>query len=370
MRTNLAAAEAEFRQWVTEGMEEGTHDAATLLALPAEEREPWMQQHPEALRYHTFVDLIQGVTRAIGRDPLEAVALSDLIVRHVDRVPVPSDAGVVHILLRINAWRERGNALRNIGEYAAAGEAFHTGLALAESSPALIVEVAIMKRGVGLILHHQKDHEGALRALREGVPIFRAVHDRLQLLRTRLIEGYIEYGTDDGIALEIFEETLELSRELGDADTEARSHANAAHCARRLGFRERATVHFTAAAEHLQRCGLTAETIRAEWGLTLMEAGDNPSAILPALDRIRDRFLATGRKADAAWVSLDVVILLGDDGRHDDAARLAISLVETFATLGLPAEALRALAELRDAASQGTMTTALLEDIQERLQKL
>ena len=370
MRTKLAAAETEFRQWVTAGMEEGTHAGATLLALPADARETWLEQHPEGLSYHTFVDLIQGVTRAIGRDPLDAVALSDLIVRHIDRVPIPPDAEVVHILLRINAWRERGNALRNIAEYAAAGEAFQNGLALAESSPALIVEVAIMKRGVALILHHQKNHEGALSALREGVPIFRAVQDHLQLLRTRLIEGFIEYGTNDSNALNIFEETLELSRQLGDAETEARSYANAAHCARRLGMREKAMAYLTAAAERLARCGLTAETIRAEWGFTLLEAGDRPSDILPALDRIRDRLIATGRKADAAWVSLDVVMLLGDDGRHEDAARLAISLLETFSKLGLPAEAMRALEELRDAAAQGKMTPELLAEIQERLQKV
>jgi hypothetical protein len=58
----------------------------------------------------------------------------------------------------------------------------------------------------------------------------------------------------------------------------------------------------TAAAELLERCGLTAETISAEWDFTLLEAGDSPSAILPALDRIPDRFIATGREADAAWV--------------------------------------------------------------------
>ena len=65
-----------------------------------------------------------------------------------------------------------------------------------------------------------------------------------------------------------------------------------------------------------------------------------------------------------------MVMLLGDDGRHEDAARLAISLLETFAKLGLPAEAMRALEELRDAAAQGTMTPELLAEIQERLQKV
>jgi hypothetical protein len=59
-------------------------------------------------------------------------------------------------------------------------------------------------------------------------------------------------------------------------------------------------------------------------------AGDDPAAIIPALDRIRDRFLATGRKIDAAWVSLDVVMLLRDADRHEEAIRLAISLFEFF----------------------------------------
>jgi tetratricopeptide (TPR) repeat protein len=258
-----------------------------------------------------------------------------------------------------------------VGELAEARVAFDRGLSLAQSNPALIVEEAVMQRGIGLLLHHAKDHEGALRHIRLGIPVFRAINDQLQLLRSRLLEGFVEYNRGGNeIALHIFEETAELSRELGDHETRARSYANAAHSARRLGLRDRALAHFTTAAELLQQCGLTAETIRAQWGFTLLEAGDDPAAIIPALDRIRDQFLATGRKIDAAWVSLDVVMLLRDAGRHEEASRLAISLIEFFTKHGLPEEAMRALKELRLAAEEGNLTTELLEEIQQRLLKV
>jgi hypothetical protein len=87
----------------------------------------------------------------------------------------------------------------------------------------------------------------------------------------------------------------------------------------------------------------------AEWGLTLLQARDNPAAILPALDHIRNRFLATGRKTDAAWVSLEVVMLLGDACRDGESIRLE---------------------EPRDAAADGRMSKELLEEIQERLRKV
>ena len=352
-------------------MEEGAHLAESLLALPAEEREGWLAQHPEALAYHTFLDLIRGVAHAIGRDPRDAVALSELIVRHMDRVAVPPDSQILQMALHINGWRERGNALRNVGELPEARVAFDRGLALAQSNPALIVEEAIMQRGIGLLLHHAKDHEGALRAIRASIPIFQAINDQLQVLRSRLLEGFVEYNRGGNeVALHIFEETAELSRELGDAETRARSHTNAAHSARRLGMRDRALAHFTTAAELLQQCGLTAETIRAEWGFTLLEAGDDLGAIIPALDRIRDQFLATGRQIDAAWVSLDVVMLLRDADRHEEAIHLAISLFEFFMQHGLPEEAMRALKELRLAAEEGNLTTELLEEIQGRLLKV
>jgi tetratricopeptide (TPR) repeat protein len=371
MHTNLEAAEAEFRQWFTGGMEEGSLHARTVVSLPADERERWLDTHSDAWNYHTALDLVRQAPAVQGRDPLDAVALTGLIVRHLDRVPESDESSVVQLLLRLHAWRERGNALRNIGEFDAAGRAFETGLAIASRNPALIPEAAVLRRGLGLLMHHAGDREGALAVLREVAAIFRAIHDRAQLLRTRIIEGFIEYNSDhDSVALEIFEETLLLSRELGDEATAARSHTNAAHSARRLGFRGRALAHFASAAEMLQRCGLTAETIRAEWGLTLLQAGDDPAAILPALDRIREQFLATGRKTDAAWVSLDVVMLLGDAGRDEESNRLAISLVEFFARVGLPAEAMRALEELRDAAAEGRMSKELLEEIQERLRKV
>jgi hypothetical protein len=63
-------------------------------------------------------------------------------------------------------------------------------------------------------------------------------------------------------------------------------------------------------------------------------------------------------------------MLLGDAGRDEESNRLAISLVEFFSRVGLPAEAMRALEELRDAAAEGRMSKELLEEIQERLRKL
>jgi hypothetical protein len=105
-------------------------------------------------------------------------------------------------------------------------------------------------------------------------------------------------------------------------------------------------------------------------GFTPLEAGDDPAAIIPALDRIRDRFLATARKIDAAWVSLDVVMLLRDADRHEEAIHLAISLFEFFMKHGLPEEAMRALKELRLAAEEGNLTDELLEEIQGRLLKV
>jgi hypothetical protein len=89
-------------------MEEGAHAAESLRALPAGEREPWLAQHPEALCYHTFVDLIRGVAHAIGRDPRDAVALSELIVRHIDQVPIP-------LIYKSYRWHSTSTPGRNAG---------------------------------------------------------------------------------------------------------------------------------------------------------------------------------------------------------------------------------------------------------------
>jgi hypothetical protein len=162
-------------------------------------------------------------------------------------------------------------------------------------------------------------------------------------------------------------DVLEEATVDGNLMIRARSHANLGHCTRRLGDRKAAIRHFTAALPLLRECGMTAEVVRYEWGLVLLDGVDDPEGALPVLERIRDEFLATARVADAAWVSLDTVDLLLDSGHPEEAGRLAADLYEFFSTRQLPYAAMVALGALRDAALDGGLTTKLIEEITARV---
>lgn len=112
---------------------------------------------------------------------------------------------------------------------------------------------------------------------------------------------------------------------------------------------------------------MTGEIIRVDWGLALLPAIDDPAAVRPVLDRFRDEFLASGRLAEAGWVSLDTLDALHIAGHKPEAHRLAIELVDFFAARGMPREALQALADLRAAAEDDQLTSALIKEIAERL---
>jgi tetratricopeptide (TPR) repeat protein len=361
MHTTLMEAEAEFRQWLTTDRAEGRQSATTVGGLDEETRERWAAENRNALTYQVFVALIDDAVRGLDRGPKATESLTSFIVQHIEHVSVPPGAEIAHLLLEVNAWRERGNALRNVGDLPGAAAAYQRALELASPDPFLASEAAIMRRGLALLQHYRGESLEALRIIRADIPIFDAVDDIPNVLRSRFFEGAIEYeiGHDD-IAREIFLETLALSRQLGDPVTEARSLTNAGHAARRLGERDEAFRLLTLGLEHLQRCGMTAEVPRAEWGLALLADGAD---LLITLERIRNQFVDSGRPIDAAWVSLDTVALLLDTQRPAEAATLAAELVEFFATLNLPRESMEALNELRDAAMDGELTGGFVEEI-------
>jgi hypothetical protein len=97
-------------------------------------------------------------------------------------------------------------------------------------------------------------------------------------------------------------------------------------------------------------------------GLALVEADDHPADAFPALDRIRAAFLQSGRPIEAAWCDLDAVSLLIDTDHFEEAAQLASRLYEFFAEANLPQQAIDALHLLRQAVTDGQLTSELVDE--------
>ena len=324
-------AQAELNQWVTSGTAEQSISAKTLIRLTAEERPAWLDSHPEALNFHTFEELIAAVPGVVDRDPLDAGALSELIVGHLDQLRVPGFAEGALRRNHVQAWRVRGNALRNLGQDDGAFDAYQRGRTIAESDPALAPQAAALRRGIALILHYRGQSAEALAMIRADIPYFLSLGDAANVLLSKFYIASIEYEIGDNeTARELFLDILEEATAQGNLMFRARAHTNLGHCTRRLGDRNAAIHHFTEALPLLRECGMTAEVVRCEWGLALLEAVKDPEGALPVLERIRAELLATGRIKDAAWVSLDAVDTLLDSGHPEQAGRLAASLYEFF----------------------------------------
>ena len=364
MHDNLADAQPEFRQWLTDGIPEKQTLAASLIGLPANEREAWLDAHPEALNYHTFEELLEEASLQLDRDAIAAGTLTAFIVAHADRVMVPPDAEIARLMLLTNAWRERGNALHLVRDIPGMEAAYLRGLEVADSDPALAPESAALRRGLALVEFYRGNTEQSLAMLHAGLPLFRETGDLTNVLKSLYFEAYMEYGRDhDEIARAIYTDILAVAEEHGDRGMQARAHLNLGHCNRRLRARHAAIEHFTASLPLLQECGMTGEIIRVEWGVALLGAMDDPAAALPVLDRFRDEFLATGRIGEAAWASLDTVTALHDAGHEPEARALAIQTFEFFASHNMPREAMQALSDIRDAALEERLTAELLKTL-------
>ncbi|MEA2490833.1 MAG: hypothetical protein QOH21_2625 [Acidobacteriota bacterium] len=368
MHDDSVYAQTEFRQWLTDGIPDRQTLAASLIGLPPDEREGWLADHPAALNYHTFEELLEEASLQLDRDAIAAEALTAFIVAHVDRVTVPPDADIARLMLLANAWRERGNALHLVSDLPGMEAAYLRALELADSDPALAPESAALRRGLALVEFYRGNADQAVAMIRAGLPLFRETGDLTNVLKSLYFEAYIEYGrVHDEIARAIFIDILDVAEEHGDRVMQARAHLNLGHCNRRLRARRAAIDHFTASLPLLQECGMTGEIIRVEWGIALLGAMDDPAAALPVLDRFRDEFLATGRIGEAAWASLDTVTALHDAGHEAEARALAIELFGFFASHNMPREAMQALSEIRDAALEERLTAELLETLGKRV---
>lgn len=81
-------------------------------------------------------------------------------------------------------------------------------------------------------------------------------------------------------------------------------------------------------------------------------------------------FLRLGKGLDAALVSLDLAVLLWEQGRTDELKELAAEMMMAFESREVHREALAALALFQQACAQERMTGDLIRQVAARLRQM
>lgn len=336
-----------------------------VLNTPPEEWEAWLAHHPEARNVFTFRELIDEVPRQEDLEPQLALALSQFVLRHVDRLePPPEDLAVYTSFLRGDAWRVHASALRHAGDLRGALRAYETAAEIFRTEPTAAPEVVAAERAAAFTRHQLGERGEPQRIIRASFEVFQAHHYTADLIRSHIFDGAIDFdeGRYDG-ARAAFTTALQLAESLDDAATVAALHNNLGHCAQLLGDRDAAARHLTRALHLYEQHGMIAARPRALWGIAQLAADQGfADAAVANMENIAADLLETGLPLDAAVARLDALEILVLAGRSERGAAVASELVETLTAAGMQREALRALALVREQAAAGALSAEVMDD--------
>lgn len=329
-------------------------------------REEWPRLATRAeLRNSGALNRLEAeVSSRLEKEPQEALLLSDLAASIAETLPPDSYPAVVLAQLRAHAWKDRAQALAYIGRYPEALEA----LDRAEQQLAfgsLAHDRAIVRYVRALTLQKVNRFEESRELLAECGQVFRDHGDhRLQLFCgvAQGIQLYRERAFRE--AYEVFIPLLEVARQLGDVETEARVQNNLGHCAVELGDIPAANIHLGQATAAFTELGRTLEAIRTEmtFGRLLVTRGAVAAGI-QRLHNARRSFLMHDMIEDAGICGLELIEAYLVSQNLDEAARLAHEIARQFISAGLNHRALVAVVYLNEALVKRTASVETVQHV-------
>ena len=197
----------------------------------------------------------------------------------------------------------------------------------------------------------------------EVISMLREYHDEIHAAQVQLLEGGVRFDEGDIVgARAVFETVLPAIERFEDEETLARLFANLCTCEIRLGDVSHARAHGVRAAALFACLRMDTEALRLFWSVAeAMAEASNRDVALEQLRETAAQFASVGMLGVAADVSLDTLRLLLDDGRYDEAARLAALLAARFRQEEVAIDAAHAFAYFQEAAAAQQATPALVD---------
>ncbi|MFN3285981.1 MAG: CHAT domain-containing protein [bacterium] len=275
----------------------------------------------------------------------EALELADLV-----EPVLAADPGACLFAARVRA--QRATLLQYLGEteaallaYAQAADQFR---ALGKSAD---LDLAVAQHNAGLLLAQLGRHEEAARALQEATRCAEAAGSPLLALRSAAATAWSDVGQGRyAHALQALEAVADRYQEAGVPAAAAAYRLFALECRLYLGQADHVTAEAHRLAHTLDAAGLIAEAARARYvgAVACRQRGDLRAAGA-LLQQARAALDRTGRQAWGAAVACELAAVRLREGNTSEAAALADQAYRSWAKVGSPAGAGRALLVRSDA---------------------
>ena len=330
---------------------------------------------PEKPRYYTG-----GVARKLSAAadkasyivPLHALNIADAAIAITGMLSEPAYPAALLASWRGTAWKQRANALRHLGRFPAAFEALERAEREYRRVPRPDFDLAAVTYIRATLYYEQEEQERARRLAAESTRAFMHLGQSEMYFASRLLEGAIAFRLGDLDAAElIFGQVYAHGEQSGSRVWLARAAQALGNCSIERRALDDATRLLHTSMLFFRELGITVEEIRCRWKIALVvqRSGRHHLAI-ERFRAARDEFLQLGGTTDAALVSLDLMETFVMLRKPREVRRAAGNIVAIFTGAGMLTGALAAANFLRQAASIGAVTPALLDYLRGYLRRV
>lgn len=343
---------------------------ARLLRTTPTDEWPTLAEHPDLRNSAALEQIGEEVRRLLDREPLQALALSNVATAIAESLPPRAYPETVHAQLRATAWKDRANALRYLARYPEAIEAVNMAEERLAPHPALAYDRAIVRLVKAMVSHQVGDTETANSLLRNCRAVFESYGDRERAAMAGMIEANFLYGAQR------FEEARTLYSRLltsspSNLEAEAGLHSNIGHCAIHLGDYVAANMHLSNAIARFTEIGQYTTALKTEWGAgSLLIRKGQVRAGIERLMHVRASYLERGLVQDAGLTGLEIIEALSTRGDHDEARQLASAIRSELGATEMDRYAAAAFERLELAIESGSDCTSHVHDVSEIIRSL
>lgn len=305
------------------------------------------------------------------REPLEALTFADAAIAVAEAIPEDAyPKNVVHDL-RGRAWKERANALNQLGEPTAALDA----LARAEreykrltSSTLGLGNVALVRAVAYLYLERFPEADREVQIAEE---LYERLGDAERRTQALFLRGNIKYETRElEGAASMFRRVVAYGEAQENPEWIASGSYALGNCALESGDIESAAVLFSTAIGICRRTGQD-YLAYAEWGMArVLLARGLFRESLRRLNAVHAQFAKRGVVLDAAVAALDAMEAMVALGMFQQVSDLARAVFVTFTDAGMLTSALTALAYIQTAAAEQCLTREALREVRRFVKRL
>lgn len=298
------------------------------------------------------------------KEPLHALTFADAAIAVAEAIPEDTYPRNVVYDLRGRAWKERANALNQLGDPAgalAALERAERAYRRITSNTLGLGNVALIRAAAYLLLERFSDAE------REAVAaeaMYERARDEERRARALFLRGNIKYESRQlESAAALFRRVIAYGEMEENEEWIASGSYALANCVLDTGDIASAAVLFSEASSIYQHTGQE-YLVYAEWGMArVLLARGLFTESLRRLRAVHAQFTKRGVVIDAAVSALDAMDAMVALGMFKQVADLARSVFKIFTDAGMLTSSLTAFAYVQTAAAEQRLTREAVREV-------